>query len=68
MGATGPENLQSRVGLCANCAHARRIASDRGAEFYMCALSKTDPRFPKYPRLPVISCSGYAPEDAPQVR
>jgi len=25
----------------------------------MCALSKTDSRFDKYPRLPVLACSGY---------
>jgi hypothetical protein len=24
-------------------------------------LSRTDPRFPKYPRLPVLACSGYEP-------
>ncbi len=57
------EILRARVGLCLDCRHSRRITSDRGAEFYMCALSKTDPRFPKYPRLPVISCPGYVPED-----
>jgi hypothetical protein len=25
----------------------------------MCELSKTDPRFPRYPPLPVIVCAGY---------
>jgi hypothetical protein len=25
----------------------------------MCELSKTDARFPKYPRLPVERCPGY---------
>jgi len=48
------------VGLCATCVHARRIRSDRGAVFYLCALAATDPRFPKYPTLPVVACSGYA--------
>jgi len=37
----------------------RRIVSDRDSTFYFCQLSKTDPRFPKYPRLPVVSCAGY---------
>ena len=46
-------------GLCAGCVHMRLITSARGSEFYNCALSKTDPRFPKYPRLPVLSCHGY---------
>jgi hypothetical protein len=25
----------------------------------MCERSKTDPRYPKYPRLPVKRCAGY---------
>jgi hypothetical protein len=48
-----------RVGLCADCAHSRRIESRRGSVFYLCELSATDPAFAKYPRLPVIKCSGY---------
>jgi len=45
-------------GLCADCSHARRIASDRGMTFLQCQLSFTDPRFAKYPRLPVLICRG----------
>jgi len=37
----------------------RRIVSDRGSVFYLCELSKVDPRYPKYPRLPVFTCKGY---------
>jgi hypothetical protein len=47
------------AGLCADCLHARRIESPRGSVFILCQLSATDPRFPKYPRLPVLQCSGY---------
>ena len=46
-------------GLCADCLHSKTIRSDRGAVFYQCELSFTDPRFAKYPRLPVLACSGY---------
>jgi hypothetical protein len=46
-------------GLCATCTHVRIITSDRGNEFTFCNLSKTDDRFPRYPRLPVLACSGY---------
>ena len=54
------------AGLCATCVHVRRIVSDRGSVFYLCELSKTDPSFPKYPRLPVLACAGYErAEDAP---
>ncbi len=38
----------------------REIRNDRGSVFLMCLLSKTDPRFPKYPRLPVLRCEGYS--------
>ncbi len=50
---------RERVGLCVECVHARRVESDRGAAFYLYELSATDPRFPKYPRLPVIECAGF---------
>jgi hypothetical protein len=52
---------RDRVGLCATCTHSRKIQSDRGSVFFLCKLSETDPAFPKYPRLPVLSCSGYTP-------
>jgi hypothetical protein len=52
---------RSRAGLCADCVHARKIKSDRGSGFYLCELSRSDASFPKYPRLPVVECRGYAP-------
>ncbi len=52
-----PEN--SRIGLCLDCRHARKVDSSRGSSFYLCALSDSDPAFPKYPRLPVLHCAGY---------
>lgn len=63
MAATSdPTKAQRSAGLCADCVHARRIESARGSVFFLCELSLTDPHFAKYPRLPVISCSGYARE------
>jgi hypothetical protein len=50
-----------RVGLCASCQHAEVIPSSKGSTFYLCKLSAVDPRFPRYPALPVISCVGYHP-------
>jgi hypothetical protein len=47
------------AGLCSDCLHARRLESARGSVFILCNLSLNDPRFPKYPRLPVLSCDGY---------
>jgi hypothetical protein len=48
-----------RAGLCGDCRHARPIESDRGSTFVRCELSLVDPNFAKYPRLPVLTCSGY---------
>jgi hypothetical protein len=50
----------SEPGLCAVCEHARRVVSGKGSEFWMCELSKTDPRFRKYPPLPVLRCTGFS--------
>jgi hypothetical protein len=51
----------ARVGLCFTCRYRRVIVSDRGSRFYFCERSITDPRFPKYPPLPVVACVGYEP-------
>jgi hypothetical protein len=48
-----------RVGLCADCVHSDVVESGRGSRFYRCRLSETDPRFARYPRLPVLACAGY---------
>ena len=48
-------------GLCRDCKYSHVIESDRGSVFFRCDLSLQDPRFPKYPRLPVVMCSGYRP-------
>lgn len=48
-----------RIGLCADCCHTREIVSGKGSQFFYCLRSKTDPRYRKYPALPVLSCPGY---------
>ena len=53
------------VGLCLDCLNVKVVRSDRGSTFYSCRLSASDPRFPKYPRLPVLSCSGYLQKPQP---
>jgi hypothetical protein len=35
------------------------IRSARGSEFILCRKSEVDEAFAKYPRLPVLQCSGY---------
>jgi hypothetical protein len=56
----GPR-VENPTGLCEDCVHARRIASAKGSQFVLCELSLSDSRFAKYPRLPVLTCSGYTP-------
>ena len=54
-----------RIGLCSTCRYSEQVHG-RGAIYYLCARSRTDPRFAKYPNLPVLACSGYealTPED-----
>lgn len=52
----GPD--RDRVGLCAGCLHARVVSTPR-ADYWLCGLAAGDPRFEKYPRLPVSRCGGY---------
>jgi hypothetical protein len=47
------------AGLCDSCRHQKVIRTGRGSEFSMCLLSRTDPSYPKYPRVPVLACPGY---------
>ena len=46
-------------GLCDSCRHQKLVENTRGSVFSLCERSKTDPSFPKYPRLPVKECRGY---------
>ena len=39
-------------GLCGHCVHCQTIDGAR-TQFYLCRLSATDPRFPRYPPIPV---------------
>jgi len=60
-----PDNPPPNAGLCASCEHSRVIETARGSRFYLCRLSDTDPRFPRYPPLPVLHCDGYELNAAP---
>jgi hypothetical protein len=55
------------AGLCSSCAHQRLIRNTRGSEFSLCERSRSDPGFPRYPRLPVRECRGWQPA-APEAR
>jgi hypothetical protein len=61
--------MDPRVGLCSVCRHVRVTGNRRGSTFYLCGRAADDPRFRRYPSLPVVRCAGFerAPEgdDAP---
>jgi hypothetical protein len=59
MDVSRPREARPGVGLCAGCRHASRQGNARGSEFWRCLRAETDPRFPRYPRLPVRECRGY---------
>jgi len=48
------------AGLCNGCRHQQLVPNTRGSVFSLCRRSRDEPeRFPRYPRLPVVSCPGY---------
>ena len=47
------------VGLGETCRWVRIVTNRRGSVFYRCLRADTDPRFVRYPPLPVLSCAGY---------
>ncbi len=49
------------AGLCDACAHHLVQRSARGGVFHRCARADDDDRFPRYPPIPVASCSGFEP-------
>jgi hemoglobin len=56
------------AGLCGHCRWARRVESAKGSTFLRCGRSDEDPRFRKYPQLPMLSCAGFEtdrPANAP---
>lgn len=57
--------IAPEAGLCGACRHAREIVSGKGSRFVLCERSQTDAAFPRYPRLPVIACTGYEPGSPP---
>ena len=48
-----------KPGLCGTCVNARTVENREGSRFYLCELHAEDPRFSKYPVLPVVACPGY---------
>jgi hypothetical protein len=47
------------AGLCDKCRHVKKLSNAKGSTFYMCHLAESQPKFPRYPRLPVLKCDGF---------
>jgi hypothetical protein len=60
-----PEDARTKLpafaqrSLCSRCRHVALVTTDKGSTFLRCTLADTDPRFPKYPRQPVLACRGF---------
>lgn len=60
--------LSQPSGLCSRCRFHTVIRSGKGSSYILCALSKTDRAFPKYPKLPVYECKGFQSAKVAKVR
>ena len=47
------------AGLCDRCRHQRIVRNTRGSTFSLCERSRSEPEYPRYPRLPVEECRGH---------
>jgi hypothetical protein len=47
------------AGLCDTCVHQRIVKNTRGSIFSLCLRSRLEEAYPRYPRVPVLSCPGY---------
>jgi hypothetical protein len=48
------------IGLCARCAHAKKIVSAKGSTFWLCGSPMVSSgALSKYPPLPVYQCPGF---------
>ena len=55
----GMARQTSSESLCESCAHRRVVITPRRSRFLLCQLAHSDAGYPKYPRQPVICCTGY---------
>ncbi len=56
-----PSTAPSPNGLCDSCTHQQLVRNTRGSVFSLCKRSRQNPAYPRYPRVPVLSCPGHEP-------
>ena len=63
---SGASPRPTGAGLCDSCAHQQLVRNTRGSSFSLCRRSREDPGYPRYPRLPVLTCRGFQMRAAAQ--
>ena len=53
------ERRTQPAGLCDTCIYQQLVPNTRGSVFSLCQRSRTDSRYPRYPRIPVAACPGH---------
>jgi hypothetical protein len=51
------------TGLCDRCQFALLNRTRRGTIYLRCGAASDDPRLPKYPTLPVLTCPAFRARD-----
>ena len=59
-----PERAPIGAGICDRCRHQQVVRTSRSV-FSLCLRSRDDARFPKYPPIPVMRCTGYEASEEP---
>jgi len=55
---------RAQAGLCDSCVHQRLVRNTRGSVFSLCERSRTEQAYPRYPKTPVLACSGHEGRDS----
>ena len=51
--------VTDKSSLCFSCHYGNHIISGKGSSFLQCQKHFENPRYHKYPVLPMVACSGY---------
>jgi hypothetical protein len=51
--------VTAKSSLCFSCNYGNHVISGKGSSFLQCQKHFENLRYPKYPVLPVVACSGY---------
>jgi hypothetical protein len=61
--AANRPGLPAEAGMCGGCRYASVKTTRRSTTYLRCTRAAWDDRLPRYPRLPVLNCTGFMPAD-----